>query len=153
MLQSIKGLFTKHLFLKFLSLMLALLVWFYIVNELNKGSNEEMALLKKMRPGEGMVAKKLMINPVFVGKPSWGNIVRRDQVVVVPDYCVVMGTKDTLIKVSSANTMPIDLKRVSKTFIAQVALSPIAPGVYMEDTPVQVTVPIEKSESSQNQLL
>lgn len=49
MLRSIKGFFTKHLFLKFLSLILALLVWFYIVNELNKGSNEELELLRKMR--------------------------------------------------------------------------------------------------------
>ena len=49
MLQSIKNIFTKHLLLKFLSLMLALLVWFYIVNELNKGSNEELELLRKIR--------------------------------------------------------------------------------------------------------
>ena len=49
MLRSIKDLFTKHLLLKFLSLMLALLAWFYIVNELNKGSNEELELLRKMR--------------------------------------------------------------------------------------------------------
>lgn len=49
MLRSVKDLFTKHLLLKFLSLILALLVWFYIVNELNKGSDEELELLRKMR--------------------------------------------------------------------------------------------------------
>ena len=49
MLRSVKGLFTKHLFLKLLSFVLALLAWFYIVNELNKGSNEELELLRKMR--------------------------------------------------------------------------------------------------------
>ena len=152
MLQSIKGVFTKHLFLKFLSLMLALLVWFYIVNELNKGSNEELGLLKKMYPGEGMVAKKLMIKPVFVGKPSWGNSARRDQVVIVPEYCIVLGSRSILGKVKSAYTMPIDLKRVSKTFTTQVALNPIAPGIYIEETLVQVTVPIEKDAGQQNQL-
>lgn len=47
--QSIKNFLTKHLFLKLLSLMLALLAWFYIVNELNKGPNEELELLRKMR--------------------------------------------------------------------------------------------------------
>ncbi len=53
MLRSIKELFTKHLFLKFLSLMLALLAWFYIVSELNKGpNNEELELLRKMRPSK-----------------------------------------------------------------------------------------------------
>jgi len=52
MLRSIKEFFTKHLFLKFLSLMLALLAWFYIVSELNKGPNEELELLRKMRPNK-----------------------------------------------------------------------------------------------------
>ncbi|MDO8535728.1 MAG: hypothetical protein Q7S30_01775 [Candidatus Omnitrophota bacterium] len=150
MLQSIKDVFTKHLLLKFLSLMLALLVWFYIVNELNKGPNEELEFLKRLRPNEDMVAKKLMIKPVFVGRPSWGNIVRRDQVVITPEYCVVMGSKNILSKIKSAYTMPIDLKRVSKPFTAGVALSPIAPGVYMEETLVQVTVPIEKDTGGQN---
>jgi len=145
MLQSIKNFLTKHLFLKFLSLMLALLAWFYIVNELNKGPNEELELLRNMHPAEGMLAKKLMISPIFVGKPSWGNSVRRDQVAIVPEYCIVMGSRNVLDKVKSAYTMPIDLKKVSKTFTAQVALSPIAPGVYMEETLVQVTVPIEKN--------
>jgi YbbR domain-containing protein len=151
MLQSIKGLFTKHLFLKFLSLMLALLAWFYIVNELNKGPNEELELLRKMRTNESMVAKKLMISPVFTGKPSWGNSVKRDQVVVVPDYCVVMGSRNILGNVKSVYTMPIDLKGASKTFTAQVALSPIATGVYMEETLVQVTVPIENNAGQQAQ--
>jgi hypothetical protein len=49
MLQSIRDIFTKHLLLKLLSLVLALLAWFYIVNELNKGPNEELELLRKIR--------------------------------------------------------------------------------------------------------
>lgn len=49
MLQSIRDFFTKHLVLKILSFILALLIWFYIVNELNKGSDEEMQMLRKMR--------------------------------------------------------------------------------------------------------
>ena len=48
----IKDLFTKHLVLKALSLILALLAWFYIVNELNKGPNVELELLRKMRTGK-----------------------------------------------------------------------------------------------------
>ena len=48
-MRSIKDLFTKHLALKALSFILALLAWFYIVNELNKGPNEELEFLKRMR--------------------------------------------------------------------------------------------------------
>ena len=49
MLQFIKDFFTKRLLLKILSFILALLAWSYIVNELNKGPNEELETLKKMR--------------------------------------------------------------------------------------------------------
>ena len=48
LLEFLKGFFTKHLALKILSFMLALLIWFYIVNELNKGSNEELQALRKI---------------------------------------------------------------------------------------------------------
>lgn len=52
MLQFIRNFFTKNLGLKILSLILALLVWFYIVNELNKGSNEELQLIRKVLPAK-----------------------------------------------------------------------------------------------------
>ena len=48
LLEFLKGFFTKHLALKILSFILALLIWFYIVNELNKGSNEELQALRKI---------------------------------------------------------------------------------------------------------
>ena len=152
MLQSVRDFFTKHLVLKILSLMLALLIWFYIVNELNKGSNEELQILRKMQPGEGMVARKLMIKPVFVGKPCFGYKIKHDQVVVAPEHCMVVGSKDALDKIKFAYTMPIDAKRTSKSFTVSTPLSPIAPGVYIEEMIVQVTVPVEKEMGQQIRL-
>lgn len=149
MLRSIRDTFTKHLALKALALILALMVWFYIVNELNKGSSEETQLLRKMRFGEGMVAKKLMIRPVFVGRPYPGYAIVRDQVVVAPEYCIVIGAREVLGKVKSAYTVPIDINKASKTFSVSAALSPISPGVFTEETLVQVTVPIEKETDKQ----
>ncbi|MDP3792007.1 MAG: hypothetical protein Q8R38_08210 [Candidatus Omnitrophota bacterium] len=43
-----KSFFTKNLPLKILSFILALLIWFYIVNELNRGSQEELQALRKI---------------------------------------------------------------------------------------------------------
>jgi hypothetical protein len=40
--------FTKNVPLKVLSFILALLIWFYIVNELNRGSQEELQALRKI---------------------------------------------------------------------------------------------------------
>ncbi|MDD5136023.1 MAG: hypothetical protein PHN63_01590 [Candidatus Omnitrophica bacterium] len=72
MLDSIRNIFTKHIGLKITALVLALALWFYIVNELNKGNEEERQFLNRMLPQEGLVAKKLTIRPIFLGRPRSG---------------------------------------------------------------------------------
>jgi YbbR domain-containing protein len=145
MLEHLAGLFKKDIGLKLTALVLAVFLWFYIVNELNNGSEDEMQFLKKMLPAEGMVAKKLTIKPIFVGRPRWGYSVTSGKVVVTPEYCIVVGAKDMLGKIRFAYTMPIDVTGTNRTFTKSIALNPIAPGVYMEETLVQVIVPVEKA--------
>ncbi len=48
MLRTIKKFFTENLALKVTSLILALALWFYIVDSLNKGSEEEKKILNKV---------------------------------------------------------------------------------------------------------
>lgn len=143
MLEFIRKIFTRHIALKFTALILALALWFYIVNELKKGSEEERQFLSRVLPQEGLVAKKLSIMPIFMGKPRYGFMVDARKAVVVPEYCIVVGTKDLLGKIKYIYTMPIDISNASKPFTKSVALNPIAPGVYTEETLVQVTVPVE----------
>ena len=145
MLEFIRKFFTKHIGLKFTALILALALWFYIVNELNKGSEEERQFINRMFPQEGMVGKKLPIMPIFIGKPKPGFTVDPKKAVVVPEYCIVVGTKNLLGNIRFAYTMPIDINGASKPFIKSVPMNPITPGVYMEETLVQVTVPVEKT--------
>ena len=143
MLEFIRRFFTKHIGLKFTALILALALWFYVVGELKKGNEEERQFLSRILPHEGMVAKKLSIMPIFTGKPRYGFAVDAKKAVTVPEYCIVVGTKSLLGKVKFIYTMPIDISGASKPFTKSVALDPIAPGVYMEETLVQVTVPVE----------
>jgi len=49
-LEFIRKFFTKHLSLKITALILALALWFYIVDELKKGSEEERQLLNRLLP-------------------------------------------------------------------------------------------------------
>ena len=144
MLQSIKNFFTQNIWLKIGSLLLALVLWFYIVNELNKGSEEDRQFLNKVLPSEGVVAKKLSIKALLVGSPRWGYTADPRKAVIVPDYCIVVGTRQLLSKIRFAYTTPIDISNVTKPFTKSVPLNPIAPGIYMEETLVQVTVPIER---------
>ena len=145
LLKFLKNLFTENIGLKATALVLALVLWFYIVNELNKGTDEEKQFLSKVLPTGGMVAKKLVIKPVFVGTPRFGYMVDPRKALVVPEYCIVVGSKDMLGKVRFAHTMPIDIRGVSKPFAKSVAMSPIAPGVYSEETLVDVTVSVERT--------
>jgi hypothetical protein len=130
--------------LKITALVLSLVLWFYVVNELNKGSETDRQFLSKVLPSDGVVAKKLSIKPILVGVPRAGYLVDVKKVVIVPEYCIVVGKKDLLARARFAYTMPIDIAGFSKPFTKSVPLSPISPGVYMEETLVQVTVPVER---------
>jgi hypothetical protein len=144
MLEFIRKFFTKHIGLKLMALAIALALWFYVVNELKKGGEEERQFLNQVLPQEGLAAKKLSIMPIFIGRPARGFAVDPKKAVVSPEYCIVVGTKDLLGKIRFIYTMPIDIAGAYKSFTKSVALNPIAPGIYMEETLVQVTVPIEK---------
>lgn len=145
MFRFVREVFTENVGLKIIALLLALISWFYIVKELNSGTEEDVMLLQKIMPAQEMAAKKLTIRPIFIGKTRNGFGMVRDKVYTMPEYCIVVGVRDILEKIKYAYTTPIDLNGVYKTFSSSVPLSPIAPGVYMEETLVQVTVPIERS--------
>lgn len=144
MLKSIRKFLTKNVWLKIGALLLALALWFYVVNELNKGSEEDRQFLNKILPSEGLSAKKLLIKPILVGTPPRGYTADPRKAVVAPEYCIVVGTKDLLSKIRFVYTMPIDVRGEAKPFTRSVPLNPIAPGIYMEETLVQVTVSVEK---------
>lgn len=134
---------TRNIGLKTIALVLALALWFYVVDELKKGSEEEKQFLKSILLSGGVVAKKLTIKPIFIGKPKYGYAINMDKVSITPEYCIVVGTRDLLGKIKYAYTMPIDIKNVSKTFTTSVALNAISPGVYLEETFVQATVVVD----------
>lgn len=144
MFGSLKKAITENIGLKITALVLALVLWFYVVNELNKGSEEEKQFLNKVLPSEGVVAKKLTIRPVFIGAPKFGYTIDPKKAVIVPEYCIVVGPKELLARMRFAYTMPIDVRGISKVFTKSVPLNPIAPGIFMEETLVQVTVPVER---------
>lgn len=132
--------------MKAVSLVLAVIVWFYIVGELNKGSVEERQLLQRFLAAENMAAKKLLIRPLIIGRPRSGYVVQKEKAIIVPEYCIVVGSRDMLANTRFIYTMPVDVDGATKSFTKSVPLNPIAPGIYMDETLVQVTVPIEKAE-------
>lgn len=144
MMPFIRRMLTENVGLKIVSLILAVIAWFYIVDELHKGTSEEEQFIAKMIPSEGVAAKKLPIKTIFIGKVRPGYEISRDKIVVSPDYCIVVGTRELLGKIRFAYTTPIDVSGANKSFTKSVPLNPIAPGIFMEETLVQVTVPVDR---------
>ncbi len=145
MIKFVRDMFTKNIGMKIIALFVALICWFYIVKELNKGSEEDAQLLNKILPSKAIGAKKLMIKPIFVGKPHSGFEIDKGKVAVDPEYCIVVGSTGMLEKARFIYTVPIDVNGASQSFTKFVPLSPIGTGIYMEETLVQVIVPIQKS--------
>ncbi len=144
MLDFLKKALTKNITLKLFSLLLAIIAWYYIVNELDKGSMEERALIQKIFPSYGMITKKLLIKPSLVGQPHRRYRIVKDKILVVPDYCIVVGPSKMLKDIKHIYTTPLDVNGASETFTKSIPLTPIAPGIYTEETLVAVTVPVEK---------
>jgi len=145
MLRFLKNFFTRNVGLKITAFIITLALWFYIVDELHKGSEEEQQFLDRVLPSDGLISKKLSIRPIFIGKPRYGFNMDDKKAVISPEYCIVVGSKNLLNKIKFAYTRPIDISGANKPVVRSIALNPIAPGVYTEETLVQVTVPIEKS--------
>jgi len=128
-----------------MSLILALMSWLYISDEVRSTSEDEKQFLSRIIPARGLAAKNVSIKTIFVGQPRPGFFVDERNIAISPEYCIVVGSKEILGKLRFAYTAPIDITGANKTFTKSVSLNPIAPGIYMGDTLVQVTVPVEKS--------
>ena len=63
MYKFIRNFVTKNLPLKALSFILALLMWFYIVNELSRGSQEELQALRRILQAKTVVPMGAVNSP------------------------------------------------------------------------------------------
>lgn len=135
----------ENIFLKFLSLLLAIGLWFYIVSELDKGGEEEKVAFQKIFPSYETISKNLPIKPILVGKPRRGYRVVEEKIASEPGYCIVVGPRNILKNVRHIFTLPLDVEGASAPFTRAVPIRSIAPGIFVENTLVAVTVPVERS--------
>ena len=142
---SLTRLLRENMFLKMVSLLLAIGLWFYIVSELDKGSEEERVAFQRMFPSYETISKKLPIKPILVGKPRRGYHVAEEKVIPEPGYCLVVGPRNILRNAKYIFTLPIDVEGESAPFTRAVAIRSVAPGIFVENTLVAVTVPVERN--------
>ena len=139
---------TNNLGLKILSMVLAIITWFYINRELTKLKSEEEKAIISMLHYE-IISKKLPIQLSIVGEVREGYELVADGIAVDPETIVVIGPEKILNEVSSARTVPIDISEYTKDVIKQIELAPIAKGITLKDSIVKVHIPILKKQEAE----
>ena len=130
-------------FLKLIALIVALLTYFYIRNEIS--SKERANVVDPSYKLIKLTAKSLPVNVRLGAERVGGYQVLEDQVVVAPPMITVIGPEAMFEEAVAAETSIVDVAEYTKTVTKQVPLESVA-GIHMvgEPTFVTVTVPIEK---------
>lgn len=139
----VKKWITNNLGLKILSLILAIVTWFYINEEFTRRKNEEEKAIFSMLHYD-VILKKLPIQLTIVGQLSESHEIVTDNISIDPKTCIVIGPKRILDDISFVRTVPIDVSEYTKDINSQIALAPIASGISLQDEFVKVYIPIIK---------
>ena len=141
----VKEWITNNLGLKVVSLALAIATWSYINLELTKIKNEEERAIISMLH-YNIISKKIPIRLTIVGEAREGYELVADAIDFDPDIIVIVGPESILNEVNFARTIPIDISEYTKDIIKQVELAPIARGITLKDSLVDVNIPIIKKQ-------
>lgn len=131
--------------LKLLALFLAMVTWYYIVVELQKGAVEEREALQSILPYR-VYSKELPIKLNLIGEPPNGYMIDYDNLLLEPSKFVIVGPKSILKKLISVKTRPIDISEHTKTFKKAVSIVMPAKGITIKDKFINVTIPITKAK-------
>lgn len=136
---------TNNFGLKLVSLILAIGTWFYISLELTKLKSEEERAIISMLQYE-VISKKLPVQLTIVGEARKDYIVMTDDITIDPETIVVIGPDSILEKVNFARTIPIDISEYTRDVIKEIELAPIAKGITLKHSLVNVHIPIVKKD-------
>lgn len=131
-------------FLKISALVVAVLAYFYIHNEIStkeqKTPDPSYKLIK-------LTAKNLPVKVRFETSPPEGYAILEDAVTVEPNQVVVIGPEALLDEAKTAETGIVDISDITKTVTKNIPLESVS-GIHLAGQPflIEVTVPIKKIE-------
>lgn len=130
-------------FLKLIALVVALLTYWYIQNEIG-GRERERAVDPSYKLIK-LTAKNLPVKVRFETAPPEGYRVLEDQIVVTPPQVTAIGPEAMLEEAVYAQTSSVDVSEYTKTVTKQVPLESVS-GIHLVGEPYLViaTVPIER---------
>jgi len=142
----VRKIIIKNFWLKVSAFFLAIIVWLYVVGELNKGTLDERAFFEKILPYKAQ-AVEVPIKVTLIGKPLTGYRILNERISVKPSTCVIIASKNLLKNIEYATTEEIDISEFTKSVVKQVRLKPVGTGIILEKHFfVTVAIPVEKIE-------
>ena len=141
-----KRLIIKNFWLRVLALFLAVLVWFYVMGELNKDKTHDSSLFERMLPYRA-TTKEVPIKVTLIGEPASGYKVIENDISVIPSRCLLVAPTNILDEVDHISTEEIYLNEFTRSISKDIKIKPISSGITLEkDFLIRVTIPIKKIE-------
>ncbi|MBI4335427.1 MAG: YbbR-like domain-containing protein [Candidatus Omnitrophica bacterium] len=143
----IKQLILKNFWLKVTAFFLAVVIWLYVVGELNKGTPEEKALFERVLPYK-VAGKQVPVKAAIVGKPRPGYQVFAERVTIKPSACVILAPQGVLKGIQYVTTEDIDISEFTRSVSKEVRIKPIGRAGITVDNHVfvRVLIPIRRIE-------
>ncbi len=134
------------LFLKLLSLAVAVVTYLFIHSEMYRMKEPSHSFdqsYKLLKP----TAKTIPLKVRLATEPPDGYEIEEDQVTSVPSHLIVIGPEALLDEAASAETALVDVSENTRTVTKKIPLESVA-GTHLTGPPyfVEVTVPIRKIE-------
>ena len=139
-----KRLHISNFGLKILSLILALLVWLYIVNEIQMGRINQVKSIPSFF-GYEMTEKRVEVKPNIIGQPIAGFVVDTKNIIIDPKYLIVIGPKKYLRDIEYVYTEELDISEFTKDIRLAVKLSRFVKGYVPRKNFINIVIPIQKA--------
>lgn len=147
MFQWLQKWFTNNLWLKIIALILAIISWIYINEEVKQGTAiQPPNFISRFIEENPIISKSVPIVPKIKNSPPPGFKVKEKEIYVTPPSCKIWGREDKIKEINNIFTTSINVEDKTETFQAHIPLT-VVPGMILpEDTIVEVKVPIVKRE-------
>ncbi|MCM8766183.1 MAG: YbbR-like domain-containing protein [Candidatus Omnitrophica bacterium] len=132
----------NNLFLKIVSLILAIFSWLYISDEIAQSKKKEKVTFiwdKELN----LEVRELPVRVNIKGSPPPGYVFAESKLVINPVSCKVVGKKIVLDTLEYVETEPIDIRKLTKTTTMKTTIHPLS-NLIIPEGEVEVTIPIEK---------
>lgn len=130
----------NNISIKIISLVLALIVWFYIGDIIG----ENPFLVRPKVVSTNFISSYIPVEPRFTGILSEGYTLNRDKIKVEPSKILIIGDRKILEQLSKIYTVPIDISGISKTKDVVAELEVLGQELEFKEAVVKVTVSVER---------